>query len=106
MTNCTNSAKTIRNLTVLAALSLALGGCITGAKPFAYTPISEIPPGPGLLTGEDGNYSVVIGGRKSRRNTARAAQAAPRERYASPAPQQSPPPPLANGRMVEAVTRQ
>jgi hypothetical protein len=34
------------------ALAAALGGC--GATPLEYHPASEIPPGPGMLSGADG----------------------------------------------------
>ena len=43
----------------LAALALALllAAC-AGAKPFEYHPIHEIPEGPGLFTGEDGEWVI------------------------------------------------
>jgi len=39
------------------ALALALAAC-AGAKPFEYHPIHEIPEGPGLFTGEDGEWVI------------------------------------------------
>ncbi len=39
------------------ALALALAAC-AGAKPFEYHPIDEIPEGPGLVTGEDGEWVI------------------------------------------------
>ena len=44
-----------------AALFIALGlvACAQ-VKPFEPTPIDEIPEGPGLLTGEDGEYKNFV----------------------------------------------
>ncbi len=39
------------------ALALALAAC-AGAKPFEYHPTDEIPEGPGLFTGEDGEWVI------------------------------------------------
>ena len=39
------------------ALAWALAAC-AGAKPFEYHPIDEIPEGPGLVTGEDGEWVI------------------------------------------------
>ncbi len=39
------------------ALALTLAAC-AGAKPFEYHPIHEIPEGPGLFTGEDGEWVI------------------------------------------------
>ena len=33
-----------------------LAGC--AAEPFEYTPVDEIPLGPGLLTGDDGEFVI------------------------------------------------
>ncbi len=43
----------------LAAVMLAasLGACSPGES-VDYTPIDEIPPGPGLLSGEDGEFTL------------------------------------------------
>ena len=57
------TAKT-KNLAVIMGLTLALGGCISGGTPFAYTELHEIPAGPGLLSGEEGGYSLELGSNK------------------------------------------
>jgi hypothetical protein len=41
---------------VLAGGLLFLLGACAAVKPMAYTEIHEIPPGPGLLSGEDGEF--------------------------------------------------
>ena len=41
---------------VLVAAAAVLAAC--GAKPLDYTPVSEIPEGPGVLTGEEGEYTI------------------------------------------------
>ncbi len=38
-------------------LLLVLGAC-AGVKPLEYTEIHESPPGPGLLSGEDGEFVI------------------------------------------------
>lgn len=38
-------------------LALALGACAE-MKPLDYTPSGEIPPGPGLFSGKDGEFKV------------------------------------------------
>ncbi|MBW1641974.1 MAG: hypothetical protein JRJ76_03970 [Deltaproteobacteria bacterium] len=48
---------------------LTLPGC--GGKPFDYNPPSEIPEGPGILSGEDGEFTIYDsksdkGGKKSK----------------------------------------
>lgn len=43
------------------ALFAAVFGLVAGCgqiTPVAYAPIDEIPPGPGLLSGEDGEFTV------------------------------------------------
>lgn len=85
-----------RNLAAIMGLTLALGGCISGGKPFAYTELHEIPPGPGLLSGDDGGYSFRLGGNKGWSRTAQ-----PQAEQPAPQPQ-----PVRHGRMVEAVTQQ
>ncbi len=40
-----------------AAFAAALAACSLG-EPVDYTPIDEIPPGPGLLSGEDGEFTL------------------------------------------------
>jgi hypothetical protein len=41
---------------LLAAGALALGGC--GAAPYEYRPHTDIPEGPGMLTGAAGSFSL------------------------------------------------
>ncbi len=41
----------------VAAFAAALAACSMG-EPVNYTAIDEIPPGPGLLTGEDGEFTL------------------------------------------------
>ncbi len=118
-----------RHLLALAALGLSLGACSVGGEPFSYTAIHEIPPGPGIISGNEGGYVITLKGgngdtpaRPAQPRVARAAQ--PMPRYGQPAPAQpvqhaaQPMPPYAqpapvpvqpvqrNGRMVEMVTRQ
>ena len=52
--------ETIRKgLTVLVAvLLLGLNGCSTSQKPFEYETNRELKPGPGLLSGEDGYFTI------------------------------------------------
>ncbi len=83
-----------KNLAVIMGLTLALGGCISGGKPFAYTELHEIPAGPGLLSGEEGGYTLRLGGNK-------VSQPAQRQVEQPVAPQ-----PVRHRRMVEAVTQQ
>ena len=48
----------VRRLPIFAlagGMLLLLGACAE-VKPFEYTEIHEIPPGPGLLTGDDGEF--------------------------------------------------
>lgn len=52
---------TMRNLGFRLWLFAPLGAVLLATacaevKPFEYTEIHEIPPGPGLLSGEDGEY--------------------------------------------------
>jgi hypothetical protein len=52
---------TMRKLGIRLRLFAPLGAILLATacaevKPFEYTEIHEIPPGPGLLTGEDGEY--------------------------------------------------
>ena len=48
---------TVLRMTLLAAVFGLIAGC-GQVTPVAYTPIDEIPPGPGLLSGEDGEFTV------------------------------------------------
>jgi len=41
---------------IVSIALLALSGC--GGKPFDYNPPSEIPEGPGVLSGEDGEFTL------------------------------------------------
>lgn len=43
----------LSHLVAAGALVLTLAACAR-VEPFDYTPIDEIPPGPGLLSGDDG----------------------------------------------------
>ncbi len=45
----------------LAAVA-SLAGCV-GGQPFDYTPVDEIPPGPGLFSGADGAFTIGFGGK-------------------------------------------
>ncbi|MDH3231373.1 MAG: hypothetical protein OEN55_16400 [Alphaproteobacteria bacterium] len=47
----------IRVLLALAVLAAGLVAC-SGVEPFANTESHEIPPGPGLLSGEDGEFEL------------------------------------------------
>lgn len=44
-----------QTLALTGALLLLLGACAE-VKPFEYTEIHEIQPGPGLLSGDDGEF--------------------------------------------------
>lgn len=44
--------------TALLASMLGLAAACGEITPVAYTPIDEIPPGPGLLSGEDGEFTL------------------------------------------------
>jgi len=43
----------------LTGIMLLLLGACAEMKPLEYTEIHEIPPGPGLLSGEDGEYVII-----------------------------------------------
>jgi hypothetical protein len=45
-----------RRLVITLLAGLWLAAC--AAEPFDYTPVDEIPPGPGLLSGEDGEFVI------------------------------------------------
>ena len=47
----------IPRLAALAALAALLAAC-ANVTPVDYTAIDEIPPGPGLLSGEDGEFTL------------------------------------------------
>ncbi len=44
-------------LALAVGVLLLLGAC-ADMKPFEFTEIHEIPPGPGLLSGEDGEFII------------------------------------------------
>lgn len=47
----------IRHLLAIAALAGVLAAC-SGVQPFDYTEGHEIPPGPGLISGETGEFEL------------------------------------------------
>jgi hypothetical protein len=40
------------------AVSLLIGACASSPEPFDYQQSNELKPGPGLLTGEEGVYTI------------------------------------------------
>ena len=50
-----SSNYTLSRFCLVIAAALLLGAC-ADVKPLEYTEIHEIPPGPGLLSGEDGKF--------------------------------------------------
>lgn len=46
----------MRRWLILLLGGIGLAAC--AAEPFDYTPVDEIPPGPGLLSGEEGEFVV------------------------------------------------
>ncbi|UCH73827.1 MAG: hypothetical protein JSU82_16125 [Rhodospirillales bacterium] len=66
MTNA-NSAQVLisrfkRHLAI-GILAGLLAAC-SGVEPISYTPIDQIPPGPGLFSGEDGVFTLYESGRR------------------------------------------
>lgn len=55
--------KPMRRLFALVVLTGTLAAC-SGVKPFAYTEVHEIPPGPGLISGETGEFELYRGNRE------------------------------------------
>ena len=48
-----------KGLIILAAVLLVgLNGCSTSPKPFEYETQRELKPGPGLISGEDGFFTI------------------------------------------------
>lgn len=47
----------MRRRLALALLAGMLAGC-SGMEPFEYTEVHEIPPGPGLISGETGKFEL------------------------------------------------
>ena len=65
-----------RPLLLALALAVPLAGC--GGQAFDYRSEREIPPGPGLFTGEAGALTIGLGGRSDEsRNAAGPAQGLP-----------------------------
>jgi len=53
---------------VALALALAIGGLASGCaemQPLDYRPVDQIKPGPGLITGEDGEFVLYGSPRES-----------------------------------------
>jgi hypothetical protein len=48
----------IRALPALMALTLLLGAC-AGVEPFEYAEVDDIKPGPGAVTGDDGEWLIL-----------------------------------------------
>lgn len=42
---------------ILLSLLLVSGGC--GGEPYTYVPENELKPGPGLFSGEDGEFTLI-----------------------------------------------
>ena len=42
---------------ILLSLLLLIGGC--GGEPYTYVPENELKPGPGLFSGEDGEFNLI-----------------------------------------------
>ena len=51
---------TLKRLIVLVGvvLGLLVAGCATTPEPFHYQPDNELKPGPGILTGEEGVFTI------------------------------------------------
>lgn len=47
----------MRDILALALLVGSLSAC-SGVRPFEYTEVHEIPPGPGLISGETGEFEL------------------------------------------------
>ncbi len=56
--------KALQSVLWLSGLALLLG--CSGAQPLVYHADTEIPRGPGLLTGECGSTTITLGNRFSR----------------------------------------
>ncbi len=55
MKSAFSGVRALRRWLVLVWLSGVLAAC-SGVQPFAYTEVHELPPGPGLFSGEDGEF--------------------------------------------------
>jgi hypothetical protein len=49
--------RTVTRLIAAAALSAGLAAC-SGVRSYEFVAIDEIPPGPGLFSGEDGEFVI------------------------------------------------
>jgi hypothetical protein len=47
-----------RDCLIAVALAFVIGACATAPEPFEYHPENELKPGPGLLSGEDGVFTI------------------------------------------------
>lgn len=63
MTTATAKPGRIRRFLALAVLTGTLAAC-SGVQPFEYTEVHEIPPGPGLFSGETGEFELYRGNRE------------------------------------------
>ncbi len=59
MTEMTDQPARCLPLFALTGGMLLLLGACAELKPLEYTEIHEIPPGPGLLSGEDGEFVII-----------------------------------------------
>ncbi|NIA67032.1 hypothetical protein HBA54_00325 [Pelagibius litoralis] len=59
-----NRALSAMAMVGLLALAVVLAGC-ADVKPLEYRAVDQIKPGPGLLTGEDGEFVLYGSSRKS-----------------------------------------
>ena len=55
--------RAFKRILAVGALAGTLAAC-ANVEPMDYTPISEIPPGPGLFSGEDGVFTLYDSGRQ------------------------------------------
>ena len=66
-----NSGQTTRRrfkrILAVGALAGTLAAC-SNVEPMSYTPVSEIPPGPGAFSGEDGVFTLYDSGRSRKDN--------------------------------------
>jgi hypothetical protein len=65
MTNTKSGQATgrgFKRILAVGALAGTLAAC-SNVEPMSYTPVSEIPPGPGLFSGEDGVFTIYESGR-------------------------------------------
>ncbi len=65
MTNANKGQVTrhgLRRILAVGALAGVLAAC-SNVEPMSYTPVGEIPPGPGAFSGEDGVFTIYESGR-------------------------------------------